>query len=123
MEFYTFKWNLNFGTYEKSNAIMPVIVEGSRIYYFPCFTAVRKIQHPDRRLPPLPQLQLNLPEATTRSDHSIGAEGPEKSSQDSIANEVDKSNADMVRTRQISDPIKEELGDLGMVISNSRECV
>jgi hypothetical protein len=35
----------------------------------------------------------------------------------------DKSNADVVRTRQIKDPIEEGLGDLGMVIGIAREWV
>lgn len=101
-----------------------IIVEGSRVYYLPCSTVMLKIQHPDGVLPLLPLLpqlpSLELPQTMTRSNNSIGGEGPEKSSQDIFTNEGDKADADGVRA---SEPIEEGLRYLGMVIGNSREYV
>jgi hypothetical protein len=98
-----------------------LIVEGSRVYYLPCSTAMLQIQHPDGVLPPLPQLtSLELPQTMTHSNNSIECEGLEKSSQDIFTNEGDKADADGVRA---SEPIEEGLRYLGMVIGNSREYV
>ena len=101
-----------------------LIVEGSRVYYLPCSTVMLKIQHPDGVLPLLPLLpqlpSLELPQTMTRSNNSIGGEGPEKSSQDIFTNEGGNADFDLVR---VNDPVEEGLRDLGRVIGDSREYV
>ena len=104
-----------------------LIVEGSRVYSLPCSTVMLKIQHPDGVLPLLPLLpllpqlpSLELPQTMTRSNNSIGGEGPEKSCQDIFTNEGGNADFDLVR---VNDPVEEGLRDLGRVIGDSREYV